>query len=241
MKLGQNFLIDERVASRQIKYAELNKNDVVLEIGAGYGILTKKIAKIARVIAIEIDSRFIQSLKKIPNVEVIHADALKVDFNELNFNKVISNLPYQISSPITFKLLDADFELAILMYQKEFAARLIAKPGSKDYSRLTVMAYYKADFELLEEVPPKAFKPMPKVASCIVRVKPIGKRFSVDEKIFERVTKSIFQHRRKKIKNALASEGISIEKIPYGDYRAEQLSPEQIAYIANFISEHGIV
>lgn len=240
MRLGQNFLIDERVASRQVKYANLKKDDVILEIGAGYGILTKKMAKIAKVIAIEIDERFIESLEKIPNVDVIHADALKIDFNELDFNKIVSNLPYQISSPITFKILESEFELAILMYQKEFAARLTARPGSKDYSRLTVMAHYKADFELLEEVPPEAFRPIPKVASCIVKVKPIGRRFDVDEKIFERVTKAIFMHRRKKIKNALALEGMP-SHVPYGDYRAEQLSPEQIAYIAKFVSKHGLV
>jgi len=238
MKLGQNFLVDERVAARQIEYANLSKDDVVLEIGAGNGILTRKMAKIAKVIAIEIDPRFIDALKKIENVEVIHADALKVDFNKLNFNKVVSNLPYNISSPITFKLLSSKFELAILMYQKEFAARLVAKPNTKDYSRLTVMAYMKADFELLEEVPPQAFRPIPKVSSYIVKVTPVEKRFDVDEKLFERVTRALFMHRRKKIKNALMLANLYVENLPYEDYRVEQLSPEQIAYITKFISKH---
>ena len=238
MKLGQNFLVDERVAERQIKYADLNKDDVILEIGAGNGILTKKMAKIARVIAIEIDSRFINSLKKIENVEVIHGDALKVDFDKLDFNKVVSNLPYNISSPITFKLLETKFDLAILMYQKEFAARLVAKPNTKDYSRLTVMAYMKADFQLLEEVPPRAFRPVPKVSSYIVRVVPVRKRFDVDEELFKEVTRALFIHRRKKIKNALRLAGFDIENPPYGNYRVEQISPEQIAYITDFISKH---
>ena len=239
MKLGQNFLIDKRVAERQIKYANLKKDDVVLEIGAGYGILTKRIARIAKVIAIEIDERFIESLQQIRNVEVIHADALAIDLNDFDFNKVISNLPYKISSPITFKLLDRGFELAILMYQKEFASRLVAKPGSKEYSKLSVMAYYKANFELLEEVPPKAFRPIPKVSSCIVKVVPIGRRFDVDEKIFYRVTDALFKHRRKKIKNALSIEGFDFDTIPYGEKRVEQLEPEKIAYIANYLTKYG--
>lgn len=239
MKLGQNFLIDKRVAERQIKYANLKKDDIVLEIGAGYGILTKRIARIAKVIAIEIDERFIESLQQIRNVEVIHADALAIDLNDFYFNKVISNLPYKISSPITFKLLDRGFELAILMYQKEFASRLVAKPGSKEYSKLSVMAYYKANFELLEEVPPKAFRPIPKVSSCIVKVVPIGRRLDVDEKIFYRVTDALFKHRRKKIKNALSIEGFDFDTIPYGEKRVEQLEPEKIAYIANYLTKYG--
>jgi len=241
MKLGQNFLIDERVADRQIKYADLKKDDVVLEIGAGYGILTKKMAKISKVVAIEIDSKLIERLRNIPNVHVIHGDALKLNFDEIEFNKIVSNLPYHISSPITFKILKSNFELAVLMYQKEFARRLVAQPGTKDYSRLTIMAHFMADFELLEEVPPFAFRPIPKVSSCIVRVKPRGKRFDVDEKLFGDVVRAIFMHRRKKIKNALALEGFRIKDVPYGEYRGEQLNPEKISYIVKFISEHGYI
>ncbi len=237
MKYSQHFLIDERVANRQIEYANLNENDVVLEIGAGNGILTKRIAKIAKVIAIEIDRKFIEKLKKIRNVEVIHGDALKIDFNELEFNKVISNLPYHISSPITFKLLQKKFDLGILMYQKEFAERLVAKPGSKEYSRLSVMVYYKADCEILEYVPKKAFYPVPKVDSCIVKIIPIGKRFDVNEKIFEKVVKILFSHRRKKIKNALKLHGIDKE-VPYGDRRVEEIEPEKIVEICKALEEN---
>ncbi len=239
MKLSQHFLVDERVAERQIEYANLCGDDVVLEIGAGNGILTKKIARIAKVIAIEIDKRFIKQLEKIRNVEVIHGDALKVDFNELEFNKVISNIPYHISSPLTFKLLEKKFDVGILMYQKEFAERMVAKPGSREYSRLSVMVYYRADCEILEHVPKEAFRPKPKVDSCIVKIIPIGKRFDVDEALFERVTRALFSHRRKKIKNALVMEGIiekeEIAKLPFMDKRVEQLPPEEIAELCNKI------
>jgi len=237
MKLSQNFLIDEGVAERQISYACLKDGDVVLEIGAGNGILTRRMAKIAKVIAIELDERFISRLKKIKNVEVIHGDALKIDFREIEFNKVVSNIPYHISSPLTFKLLEKKFDLGILMYQKEFAERLAAKPGSRQYSRLSVMAYAKADVEILETVPKKAFRPVPKVDSCIVKIVPIGKRFEVNEKLFKRVVKALFAHRRKKIKNALLLEGlIDKEKaIPFGEERIEHIEPEKIVEICKVI------
>ncbi|RLG57870.1 MAG: 16S rRNA methyltransferase, partial [Candidatus Hydrothermarchaeota archaeon] len=130
-KLGQVFLIDERVLKREVEYAELSSKDVVLEIGSGFGSLTKfLVEKAKKVYAIERDSTLIEVLKSYviaKNLEIIQRDALRITFPE--FNKCVSNLPYVISSPITFKLLKHDFEKAILTYQKEFAERLIAKPG----------------------------------------------------------------------------------------------------------------
>ena len=131
-KLGQNYLIDENKRNQIINFGKLSKNDVVLEIGSGIGTLTLELAsKASKVIAIEQDEKIYKILNKriedndIDNVELINDDALNVDFPK--FNKIISNLPYQISSPITFKFLDYDFDLAILMYQKEFANRMFVK------------------------------------------------------------------------------------------------------------------
>ena len=127
------------------------------------------------------------------------------------------------------------------MYQKEFAERLVASVGSKSYSRLSVMVYYKADCELLEYVPKEAFRPKPKVDSCIVRIKPIGKRFEVNEALFQKVVKALFAHRRKKIKNALIMEGIvgkeKIEELPFMNERVEHLLPEKIAELCKKIEE----
>ncbi len=238
MRFSQNFLIDEGVAERQISYADLKENDVVLEIGAGNGILTRRIAKIAKVIAIEIDERFIPKLKNIKNVELINTDVTKLDLKDIYFNKVISNIPYHISSEITFKLLEKRFDLGILMYQKEFAERLVAKKG-KNYSRLSVMVYSKANVEILEIVSRKAFRPIPKVDSCIVKILPIGKRFSVDDKIFEEVVKVLFAHRRKKIKNSLSISGLlpreEAEKIDAAELRVDEISPEKIAEICKIV------
>ena len=135
--LGQNYLIDKNKRDQIINFGNIDENDIILEIGTGIGTLTIEIAKKAKkVIAIEQDKNICDILakrlkdEKIDNVELINDDALKVDFPK--FNKIISNLPYQISSPITFKFLDYDFDLAILMYQKEFAERMNGKVGSRN-------------------------------------------------------------------------------------------------------------
>lgn len=239
MRLSQHFLIDERVAERQIQYASLTERDVVLEIGAGNGFLTRRIAPHARVVAVEYDDRFIERLKKIPNVEVVHADALHVDFGELEFTKVISNIPYHISSQLTFKLLECSFDVGILMYQKEFAERMVAPPRTKEYSRLTVMTYYRADCEILEHVPRECFRPVPKVDSCVVKMVPLGKRFEVNEHLFETVVRVLFSHRRKTVKNALAMEKMvekeEVEGWPEASMRVEELSPEQIVSLCTKI------
>lgn len=240
--LGQNFLIDKNVAMREVRYAKITKEDVVLEVGPGTGILTRLLAeKAKKVIAIEIDEKIIKNLKgKFPsNVELIHKDALKVDFETLpKFNKIVSNLPFQISSPITFKFLDHGFNLAVLIYQKEFADRMNAIPGRKDYSRLSVGVYYKAICELLETIPKTCFKPQPKVDSCAVRLIKRKKPpfFIVDETFFFDLTKNLFNHRRKKIKNILNNlYGIQGNDLPFLDKRVEELSPEQIGKLCNIL------
>lgn len=245
--LGQNFLLDEKIAERVVSYATLNSKDVVLEVGPGLGVLTEKIAKHAkRVIAVEKDKRLVEYLKSrdIPNIKIIHADALKIKLPK--FNKIISNLPYQISSPITFKFLDYEFELAVLMYQQEFAQRLVAEPYSKDYSRLTVNVYYRAKCKILELVPRTAFYPRPKVDSAIISLIPHKKPpFElVNEELFFKLVGLCFSHRRKKIRSVLINNwekftesraGLEklASKLKFKDSRIEELAPAQIAELAN--------
>ena len=244
-KLGQNFLIDHQVAEREVAYAKITKDDVVLEIGPGKGILTTKLAeKAKKVIAIEIDKQLIEHLYKIipQNVELINGDALKVDFATLpTFNKIVSNLPFQISSPITFKFLENKFDVALLIYQKEFADRMVAKSGSKDYSRLSVSTYYRAKCELLEIVSKILFYPQPKVDSCMIRLTPRSSPpFSVvNESFFFDLTNKLFNHRRKKIKTTLNKiyERLDKDIIPHLDKRVEELAPEQIGELSNILVE----
>lgn len=217
--LGQNYLIDDFKRKKIINYANLTKEDTVLEIGPGIGTLTIELAKRAKkVIAIEQDETIFNILKKrlekekIDNVELINGDAVKVDFPE--FNKIVSNLPYQISSPISFKFLNHDFDLAILMYQKEFADRMNGKVGTKQYSRLSAMLYFKADVKFLTKVSPESFIPSPKVDSAVIQLKPKNidsirindKEYEIDKetyKTYSKVVKALFQHRNKKARNAL--------------------------------------
>jgi 16S rRNA (adenine1518-N6/adenine1519-N6)-dimethyltransferase len=206
-RAGQHHVVDPTVLDKIVDHARLSREDVVLEIGAGIGNLTRLLAQRAgKVISIERDRRFVKILREqlrgLSNVQIIYGDALRIELPK--FNKVVANLPYGISSDITFRLLEHKFELAVLMYQQEFAERMVAKPGSDDYSRLTVNTYYRARVELLGEVPPEAFVPQPKVTSAIVRLSPREPPFKVsDEKIFFDVVRALFQHRRQRVRNAL--------------------------------------
>lgn len=241
-KFGQNFLTNIEIAEREIRYANISKNDIVLEIGPGKGILTNILSKKAKkVIAIEIDKRLIKELKEkdYKNVDIIYGDVLKIDFSRITkFNKIVSNLPYQISSPVTFKILEYSFDTAVLIYQKEFAERMIAEPGSKDYSRLTINVYYKAKCEYLETISKNFFKPTPKVDSALIRIKPRKTPpFKInDEELFFSLVNLLFSQRRKKIKTILKEKyNINNMNIPYADNRVEQLNPEEIADLSNIV------
>lgn len=207
--LGQNYLIDKNKRDQIIDFGNICKSDVILEVGSGIGTLTLELSKRAKeVIAIEQDPSICNILSKrlrdnkIDNVKLINDDALNVDFPK--FNKIISNLPYQISSPITFKFLNYDFDLAILMYQKEFALRMNGKVGSKNYSRLSAILYFKCEIEKLTDVSSESFIPKPKIDSSVIKLTP--KEKIISDKNFEtysKFTKALFQHRNKKIRNAL--------------------------------------
>jgi len=189
-----------------VDYASLKPSDVVLEIGTGVGNLTRLLAERAgRVYTVEMDARLLEVAKRnvaSGNVVFIRGDARKIELPE--FTKVVANLPYLISSDITFRLLERDFELGVLMYQLEFARRMIAKPGTPDYCRLSVNVFCRADVEILEELPPEAFFPPPSVRSAIVRLRPRPPPFRIEDwGMFDRVVRALFQHRRQKVRNAL--------------------------------------
>jgi 16S rRNA (adenine1518-N6/adenine1519-N6)-dimethyltransferase len=245
---GQCFLIDRDLAEHQVDLADIQKDDTVLEVGPGLGILTELLSKKAKgVFAIEQDKRLFEHLKKMGmgNVELVNADALKVDFPE--FGKIVSNLPFQISSPVTFKFLEHGFEAAVLMYQREFAERMVEERG-RNSSRLSVKLYYKAGVEILDIVPRNAFYPVPDVESAIVRLAPRPPPFPVrDEKMFFRVIDCIYAHRRKKIQNCFVENWkwfasdrsrmkLMLKELPFMDKRAEELAPEDMGELSNRLS-----
>lgn len=246
--LGQHFLLDDRVARRHVEYAHIAKGDVTLEIGPGLGILTERLLEHgAHVVAIEKDRRLAEALRTLDgSLEVIKGDALRVELPP--FTKAVSNLPYQISSPITFRLLDRPFERASLMYQREFAERLVAKPGTTSYSRLSVKAYMRCEAAIVERVPRGAFWPQPKVDSAIVLLEPRPPPFDlVDGATFDKVVDAAFEHRRKTIGRALRlawsrfadteSAFVSMfREAPYRERRPEELTPEQFGELADSLA-----
>jgi len=241
-RYGQNFLVDKNIALAEVEFAEVNENDVVLEIGPGKGILTCLLAERAKkVIAIEIDEDLVKNLESnLPdNVVLINDDVLNVNFKDLPcFNKIVSNLPFKISSSVTFKILDYDFDVAYLIYQKEFADRMVAKPNSQQYSRLSVGVYYKAFCEIIRYVSKTCFNPQPKVDSCIVKLLPKkSPPFYIENvEFFFDLTKKLFNHRRKKIRYTIKNEfSINDNSIPFLDNRVENLSPIDIGNLSNII------
>ncbi len=248
-RLGQHFMLDGSVLKRMVAAADLRTGETVLEIGPGLGNLTDELLRTgAKVVAVEQDPEFVKFLKRRfgERVELVEADAVKAFLPR--FDKVVSNLPYQISSPITFKLLDIGFETAVLMLQREFAERMVAKPGTPDYGRLTVGVYFRAECGILFDVPKTSFWPQPKVDSCVVKLTPRPPQFHVaDPVLFAEVTRALFSHRRKKISNSLKSDTTISGKMPAGSEplfaslphassRAEELTPEMIGELTDALA-----
>ncbi len=242
-RFGQVFMRDEKIAEHMVQWADIKPDETVLEVGAGNGILTKKIAeKTKNVIAIEIDKRFECVLKKItPNV--IIGDALKLEWQK--FDKIVSNIPYNISTDFTFKLMENKFKLGIITYQKEFAERLCATYGSA-YSKISIKMYYRAKLKILEYVSRKAFYPMPKVGSAIVNIElRTQSPFKLlNEQFFFDFIDIIFSQRRKMLKNTLLNNWAKIctdknllksiiEEIDEKNRRPDELYPEELGKISN--------
>jgi 16S rRNA (adenine1518-N6/adenine1519-N6)-dimethyltransferase len=241
MKLGQHFLMDRGAISRIASYADLGPEDNVLEIGSGTGNLTEALAaRAGRVYAVEIDSDLAGQLSgRFSNVQVINEDALKVELPD--YNKIVSNLPYQISSRITYRLLSRPFETAVLMYQWEFARRMAAAAGSEEYGRLAMVVGFFCRIEILEKVSKMAFLPVPQVDSAIVRLQPRLDRPGADPADFMRLAEGLFNNRRKKVKKGLAALGAGREMLAELDAallerRPEDLSPDEAASLVAAIS-----
>lgn len=250
-RLGQHFTVDSSIFQRTAECAELARDDVVLDIGAGLGFLTRFLAeKCERVLAVEADSRLVrvlrELLKDLTNVVVIEGDVFKVQIPP--FNKVVSIPPYNISSALIQWLFNKNFDCAVFVFQKEFADRLLASVGSEDYGWLTVLAYHHFEVELFDEVPKWMFYPQPDVDSVIVRLKPrVPPPFHVkDEVFFRRLVQTLFTLRNRKVRNAVqsfiekcASAKESAQKdlpLPFRERRVRELAPEDFGELANVLS-----
>ena len=252
-KLGQNFLIDENIVRNIVAAAELSDKDTVLEVGPGIGTLTQGLAESgASVVAVELDKRLLPvldtTLEGYDNVRIVNGDILQVDIMQtvgVDEFKVCANLPYYITTPIIFALLEKrlPMERLVAMVQKEVAERMAAKPGGKDYGALSVAIQYYTEPEIAFIVPPSSFIPAPSVDSAVIvckrREKPPVE--VCDEALFFRVVKAAFSLRRKMLNNSLKNMGIKGEQVARwlelagvdGKRRAETLSLEDFAALTN--------
>jgi 16S rRNA (adenine1518-N6/adenine1519-N6)-dimethyltransferase len=220
-RLGQHFVHDPNILRKIVGEASLEPEDVVVEIGAGLGSLTEPLARrVKKVYALEIDSSLADVLKDrfsgSETVEVVWADALQFDFGAAfrkgkRKMKVVANLPYEISSPMIFRLLKERqcFSLLVLMLQLEVAGRLAAKPGTKEYGPLAVWSQLYSDVEIAFRVKPNSFTPPPQVQSAVVKfqILPEPRVETGEEKNLERVIRSAFAYRRKTLSRALQMGG----------------------------------
>ncbi len=222
-ELGQNFLVDEGQADHLARLAGVTPNDHVIEVGTGLGVLTRALAKQAeRVVSIEIDSGLVRALGEeslLPdNVELIHADALRMDLAALCQRlgpqvRLVANLPYSAATPLLRRLLDLRHLLLdwSVMVQREVGLRLSAQPGSKDYGSFAVLHHLTVDVQSQQDLPPSAFFPAPNVHSSFMRIWPRTLPLLAEGELqgVERVFRAAFAHRRKTIFNSLRGGGFA--------------------------------
>lgn len=253
-RLGQRFLVDQNIIRKIIELADLRPTETVLEIGPGRGALTCALCTVAqKVIAVEIDPKLVeylaQTLSDCSNLEIRAGDALEFPYHALPKGTVIvANLPYYISTPLLFKLYEAQdrIDRMILMLQHEVARRLVAKPRTNDYGILSVLTQYRTEPSLAFRVSASCFRPRPEVDSAVVRLvmrqqRPIHVE---DERLFIRIVRAAFAHRRKTVVNSLRDEGFPPDHIAHAlqkagvtsSRRAETLTLEEFAALANAMS-----
>ena len=260
-KFGPNFLIDSHVLDKIIAAAGVTKDDVVLEIGPGFGTMTQYLAEAAReVIAVEIDKTLIpilqETLADYDNVTLINEDILKVDIGALVEEKnggrpikVVANLPYYITTPIIMGLFESHVPLEniTVMVQKEVASRMQAGPGTKDYGALSLAVQFYAEPYIVANVPPNCFIPRPNVGSAVIRLTrwdnpPIQVK---DEKFMFSLIRASFNQRRKTLQNSLVNGGVGVTKEQIVDaleqmglsatIRGEALTLEQFAKLSDLL------
>ncbi len=239
-KWGQNFLRDPNYIRKIIATLDPQPEDIILEIGPGDGALTNELAsQVSKIIAIEIDPLLVKHLNETcsTNVNIIEGDILDYNFYNIPSGfKILGNLPYYITSPIIFKIINNDnWETSVLMVQQEVGERITANPGRKIYGRMSVMIQTLATVKSHFKVPSTVFQPRPNVDSIVISLQPLKSQIT-DPIQFSRIVKLAFSQRRKKLKNTLGDFLNSSLTEIYGDKRPEQLSVDNFILISESIS-----
>jgi len=231
-RFGQNFLVDDQIVSRIVATISPKKSDNIVEIGPGKGALTFPLLQnLDHLSVIEIDRDLISllKLKKQDKLTIYEADALKFDYGLISDNlRIVGNLPYNISSPLLFRLLSSKNQIIDMtfMLQKEVVDRIVARHGSKTYGRISVMMQAFFEVESMFTVPKESFDPQPKIESAILYLKTRTKPLTENPKLLEKIVKISFSQRRKTLKNCLKSI-LSQEQTKIDlSQRAEMLSVE---------------
>jgi 16S rRNA (adenine1518-N6/adenine1519-N6)-dimethyltransferase len=243
-RLGQHFLTDDSYLERIAHAADLAVGERVLEIGPGRGHLTRHLVDAgANVTAIELDRRLARQLPdrvRDPDDRLTVRQGDAADEAWPDVDKVVANLPYQVSSPVVTRLLDEDHELSVLTLQKEFADRMTAETGTKHASRLTVKVALAADAEVLFDVPPGAFSPPPEVDSAVVRLVPRDREPARDEELLHELVDRAFQHRRKMLRSSLddlPEVRDALEDLDLATRRPAKLDPDRWIELADRVHE----
>jgi 16S rRNA (adenine1518-N6/adenine1519-N6)-dimethyltransferase len=210
-RFGQHFLADDAVIEAIVDAIDPRPGQALVEIGPGLGAMTQPLLeRCGALTVIELDRDLAARLRKRPGLTVIESDVLKVDFGalaaaQMGKLRVVGNLPYNISTPILFHLLDAAerIEDQHFMLQKEVVQRMAAAPGGKDYGRLSVMLQWRYDIESILDVPPEAFEPPPRVESAVVRMQPLPRPVAVDQALLGELVMVAFSQRRKLLRHTL--------------------------------------
>lgn len=259
--LGQNFLIDGNIVKNIVEKSGITKDDIVLEIGPGFGTLTEELALNAKkVISVEKDHRLMEvldyTLQNYDNVKIINEDFLKTDLEKIFMEeakgqklKVVANLPYYITTPILERIIENKkyFSTISVMVQEEVARRVVASPNNKDYGSLTLYLKYNCNSEILIRVPRTVFMPSPNVDSAILYLELVDRDFDVDEDYLFKFIRSGFTKRRKNIMNSLSTGFVDVSKDQLkeilsslelsGNLRAENLSLEDYINITKKYTE----
>ena len=232
---GQNFLIDKNTINKIIHVINPRNNDTILEIGPGHGALTKELLSLSKkVYAVEIDPMLCTQLNnQYKQLKLFNDDILKWDEEYIQFDKIVGNIPYNISSQIIFKFLNKNWSMMVLMLQKELAKRIVSKEGSKEYGRISVMAQIFCDISYMFDISRNVFHPKPKIDSGILLFK--RKKTSVDINKFSIFIKEAFKQRRKKLKNNLKNSCSAKLIENYANKRPEEISPKEYLNLFNKI------